>query len=209
MKGLILKDIYNLKQQGKFLLFFLFVWAIFSIVNKSLEFFAGAICILSITIPISACSYDERAKWNSYALSMPISQKDMVISKYCLGLLSLLFGFILCLLATGFTKGFYFENFFPLLLVSSFAILILSIMLPVLFKFGTERGRILLLIVCLLPMILAFASQGLLNPTLSPEFLNILPILFVITVILVLFGSMLLSIRIYQKKSSNDKILFY
>lgn len=200
MKGLFLKDLYNLKQQGKFLLFFLIIWGGFSIVSRSLDFFSGAICLLSVTIPISAYAYDERAKWDAYCLTMPTSRKQIAFSKYLLGLATLLFGFTLCFVFIGFAKGFALQSFFPLLIVAGFAVIVLSIMLPLLFKFGTEKGRILLMIVCFVPMVLAFASQSLSKLTIPPEFLAMLPFLFILAVILIFIDSILLSFCIYQKK---------
>ena len=43
-------------------------------------------------LPISALGYDERCKWERYALSMPLRKKDLFFSKLLLGVLAIASG---------------------------------------------------------------------------------------------------------------------
>ena len=42
--------------------------------------------LFTIMIPMVAMSYDDKSKWDRYALTMPVSRRDMVLSKYLLAL---------------------------------------------------------------------------------------------------------------------------
>ena len=87
MTGLILKDLLNLKKQGKvYLILIIFYFAI-GLVNENSSMFASMMTMVAVLIPITAMAYDERCKWDRYALTMPVSRKDMVMSKYLLGLI--------------------------------------------------------------------------------------------------------------------------
>ena len=79
MKGLLLKDILNLKnQQGKILVFLIPLYFLLALQMKSSSFFAGLWVMLGATLPISSIAYDEKAKWEKYALTMPITRKELV-----------------------------------------------------------------------------------------------------------------------------------
>lgn len=46
----------------------------------------GSVAMLLLAmLPISALGYDERCKWERYALSMPLQKKDLFFSKLLLG----------------------------------------------------------------------------------------------------------------------------
>lgn len=48
--------------------------------------FFNVYVLFSVMIPMSAIAYDDKAKWDRYALTMPVSRRDLVISKYLLAL---------------------------------------------------------------------------------------------------------------------------
>ena len=82
MKGLLLKDWYTLTRQLKFILAMLVFFSIlpgYSTVSFALVYAA--------MLPITALAYDERSKWDELAAMMPYSVRELVLSKYILGLL--------------------------------------------------------------------------------------------------------------------------
>ena len=87
MKGLLLKDIINLKQQGKIYIFIIAIWFAIAITSRDGNFFGGVMTMFTVLVPISAAAYDDKAKWDRYALTMPISRWDLVLSKYLLALI--------------------------------------------------------------------------------------------------------------------------
>ena len=84
MKGLLLKDILNFKKQGLIYIFLIALWFFIGIRNKDIYYLSGVIAMVTLLIPITVISYDEKANWERYALTMPISKGTIVISRYLL-----------------------------------------------------------------------------------------------------------------------------
>ena len=92
-------------------------------------------------------SYDEFDNGNAFLFSLPITRKDYVLEKYIFGLISgimfLLLGTVISLVVIGITKtGSFNEIFLTAGSLFPTILLILSIMLPFILKFGGEKGRI-------------------------------------------------------------------
>lgn len=98
MKGLILKDIYNLKKQYKVLLLLFVFYTGFSLFTGDAGFLTGVLSLMMVMLTITTLAYDERSKWEKYALTMPVSRTDLVLSKYLLGFLLSVATFILNLI---------------------------------------------------------------------------------------------------------------
>ena len=140
MRGLLLKDLVNLKKQVGLYIILIIIYGGMSIMQKDISFFGGMACIFATMLTITALSYDEKANWDKYALTMPISRFDIVIGKYLLGLITLTIAMIITLvLAQIIEVGV--EAFTLCFMLFGFGMLILSIILPILFKFGVEKGR--------------------------------------------------------------------
>ena len=50
---------------------------------------------MMVMLVITSLAYDERSRWDRYALTMPVSRKEMVLSKYLLGLILLTFALLI------------------------------------------------------------------------------------------------------------------
>ena len=91
MKGLLLKDLYCLGQNVKSLLFILVIWGLVFLPQKD-----GGLLLISLSMMVSAMftftlsSYDRQVKWDTYALSMPLSRTAMVQEKYIVSILMLM-----------------------------------------------------------------------------------------------------------------------
>lgn len=160
MTGLIYKDLCNLKKYVRQLLMIVAVITIIFAMqgNASIGFLSSYTVLLCTMVVISSMSYDDYAKWDKYAFSMPISRKTLVGSKYLLGVLCGIAGsalsVILCIAAQLISK----KNETPMLelfaiigVMFCICLLILAIMLPLLFKFGAEKARMMILLVILIP----------------------------------------------------------
>lgn len=87
MKGLILKDLLNLKAQYKVFVVMILFFVVFALMGDSHDTLGVILTMITIMLPITALAYDERSQWDKYALTMPVSRRDLVLSKYLLGLL--------------------------------------------------------------------------------------------------------------------------
>ena len=158
MKGLILKDLLNLRKNLKTIIIMcLFYTLLFSTLNPT--FLSGMITILFAMQILTTFSYDDYSKWNMYALSLPITKKQLVLSKYILGISFIIFGgvfsFILTSLLSLFKGSFILGDLVASIIGSTgIMILMILILLPLIFKYGVERSRIMLLAIFAIPTVL-------------------------------------------------------
>ncbi|WP_312811012.1 ABC-2 transporter permease [Sedimentibacter sp.] len=201
MIGLIIKDLINLKKLSKIYLLILLFYFIVSMAGGNQDMFGGMIVMLAVMIPITALSYDEKNKWNRYALTMPLMRGTIVLSKYILGLIFLIAAFTLAFITNIiFTEIILYENLMINLTTFSVGIIMISFILPIILKFGVEKGRILMMIVIFTPVAIIVMLPKLGIPAPEQEtiemFLKYLPIAAIITYVL----SILVSVSIYKKK---------
>lgn len=200
MKGLLLKDLVNLKQQTKIYIIVIAIWLAIALTSQDGSFLGGMICVLSVMLPITTLSYDEKAKWDKYVLSMPVSRKQVVVSKY---ILALALSFIGCLISFAFNL-FITKDASQSIIMSSmfwaFSIVAFCIILPLIYKFGVEKGRALILIVFLAPTVLVILLSKLNIPLPSKEFLYNLKFVIPVIIITVLILSCYISIKIFKNK---------
>lgn len=158
MKALILKDFYVLWRQFRY---FLALLLIFSVIPKS--FSATFIVIYAGMLPYSAMAYDERSKWEQLAAMLPYSNRDIVLGKYVFGWLCTLAAAVLSLglqaLASSLWSALLSPGFRVTALAVCSACCILALTLPMMFRFGVEKGRM----VMFLMIFLVCGSAGILN----------------------------------------------
>lgn len=208
MIGLLLKDLYTMRQYGKTMLFMIVFFALLSSgLDNPATFFEGFIILMCMMMTISSFSYDSLAKWDRYALSLPVSRKEIVGSKYLLSI-------VLCLIGTGVSylvstavlmfrpvEGFGMtEQLFSTMAIVSAALVITGILLPLTFQFGVEKSRMFMIAVLAVPSaaIIAMDKIGLPMPT-EEALLNMIK-LIPVAAILLFFLSYLLSVKIFAGK---------
>ncbi|AUA37286.1 membrane protein [Clostridioides difficile] len=210
MKGLILKDLLNLKGNVKFILLFIIMFGFMSSLGDgNVNNFIGVIIVLCTTMIVSTFSYDDLNKWDSYVLTMPINRNDIVLSKY---LTMLIFSFIgvLVSLIVSVTIG-YFKNTLILnetllinALILSISVCFGSLILPLIYKFGTERARLLMILCFLVPTLALLVFKSILENISSPIsieiILNTLVYSLPFVAILLFVISYFISSKIYSKK---------
>jgi len=200
MKGLLLKDLVNLKQQTKIYIIVIAIWLAIALTSQDGSFLGGMICVLSVMLPITTLSYDEKAKWDKYVLSMPVSRKQVVVSKY---ILALALSFIGCLISFAFnlfiTKDAT-QSMLMSLMFWSFSIVAFCLILPLIYKFGVEKGRAMILVVFLAPTVLVILLSKLNIPLPSKEFLYNIKFIIPVFIIAALILSCYTSIRIFTNK---------
>lgn len=155
MKGLLLKDMINLKSQAKIYLLIIGIWMAAAVLEKNGILFTCMMTILPVMVPIMTFSFDEKARWEKYALTMPVSRKDIVISKYLLSILLSIISTILSFAVSAAISGELYNTFLSSMFTFVLAIFALSIILPIIFKFGSEKGRIILMAVIFVPSIIS------------------------------------------------------
>ena len=215
MKGLIIKDLCVLKNQMKTLLLVLAFFIIFSIINEDATFILFLVPFYMIMILITTFNYDEFNKWDSYCNSLPLSRKEIVKSKYILfnatSLIALILGILASFIIPSFIENTTFESLFASIIGVAFGIcLVISLLIPFYYKFGSSKGRIMLFlcIVLLALLIGAITSLDIFN---NKELMNIInslnnlslgmfTLLLIILTVIIMSISYYISVRIYKNK---------
>ena len=141
MKGLLCKDACTLVRQVGILLALV---VLFGCVQRG-SMTAVAIFYASL-LPMTALAYDERCKWDTMAAGMPYSDLALVGSKYVLGAVCVAGAMVVSLLAQLAFGSFCAEDAATTLVIALLAFGLNVIELPVLFRFGVEKGRLVFLL---------------------------------------------------------------
>ncbi len=147
MRGLLLKDIYLAKKYCRAFLLILLVFAVAGFLPDANAYFIFYPCLIAGVLPVTLISYDERDKWNVYAQTLPFTKAQLVSAKYILGLCSSLLTLAITASAQAFrmVKAGTFapqECVSLILVLCSICLFTPSVTLPLIFKFGTEKGRL-------------------------------------------------------------------
>ena len=172
MKSLILKDLYNIGHNTKSMLFILLVFAVAFIPTSGVGayiFICGILCSMMI---VTTFSFDDNSKWARYAMIMPISKRDLVIGKFIVlaifCAIGSVFGLAVGLVGGGiagkitFSPAAIVELLFLTLAATVIFLIFGSMSIPLVFKFGAEKGRVLLLVSFLIPAAICFGAYKLL-----------------------------------------------
>lgn len=144
MRGLIYKDIVNLKKQLVICALLIAFLAIYGIASEDVLVFTviSAVFLLSPMLITSSIAYDDRDGWNTIAAAMPVARDKIVMSKYVLVLIMTAASSVIALF-TGFIAGFDIaELMMIILMLASVCIIISDMGIAFLLMFGSEHGRL-------------------------------------------------------------------
>lgn len=201
MKGLLLKDMLTLKRQGRILILLMGLYVIMSIMMKDSSVYSGMVLMICSMMPFTAAGYDERAHWEKYGLSLPVTRKQMVLSKYLLGLIFIGVGAVIVLIfnlvmGTVTIK----ESLVVTAALCGCGLVVLSFTMPVIFKFGVEKGRFVIIALVFVPVAGSMVLSNLKLRVPDTETLLHLAWAAPVIVLLILLISIVLSIDIFEKK---------
>lgn len=151
MKGLLLKDMFELWAQAKVLFLLTVLYLVLPLFSSGSQMLGSVAMLLLAMMPASSIGYDERCKWERYALSMPVSKKDLHTSKFLLGVIAILAGVIIQGVPALILGRRDILAALPIMACAAFVYML--IMLPLLFKFGLEKGRLYFLLLTVLFMV--------------------------------------------------------
>ena len=153
IRGLLLKDIFELSAQCRVQLVLTGVYLLLPLFIRGIELCASVGMMLLAMMPVYALGYDERCRWERYALAMPVRKSDLFWSRFLLGVIAVALGAavqVLVALLAG--RGDLLSS---LAVTAPAAILYLLIVLPLMMKLGVEKGRFLLLLLTAAFMLLS------------------------------------------------------
>ena len=221
MKGIITKDLLGLKQvgltMGILMLFYLFMgFMSMKDSGDGVSYFSIMALVINVMVPLSCAGYDEQCGWDSFGAALPVSKSKIVACRYIVNLLVMGFTTLVVFLANmifmafGGTPTGLLGYLVPILIT----IFYISIMTPIIYKFGVQKSRFIIIAVMILPALL-IAGIGMFMANNADEKSSMLfdsmeklssvpliPAVILMTVAAtVIFSlSMLLSMKIYNKK---------
>lgn len=210
MKGLILKDIIVLKNKLK-----LFPFILLGILAFIVIYFLNAtgVLVINILLPIFLCSMpiplfleDDKANWDTYILSTPLSKMKIILSRYITSFI-IIFITLLLLILFNLLYSYFFAAFslsiHMITIYSTFFIstIYLSLLLPSVYYNGAQGGSI-----AILAFILICSGLNYLNGVIKVNaFLTVNPVYLISISIAIMTISILVSLytshKIYSKKN--------
>jgi ABC-2 type transport system permease protein len=151
MKALLLKDFYVMWKQTRVLLLLILV---FSCLPGA--FYPTFAVVYAAILPYTAMAYDERSKWGQLAAMLPYADREIVLSKYCFGYLAIAVAAGISLVLQTVLTAVWdraAENLSPLssiLLAICMGVGVLALTLPLMFRFGVEKGRLVMFLIIFL-----------------------------------------------------------
>lgn len=150
MTGLILKDFLILRKTLRSYLMILVIYAAVAFSGFWSGSFVGAfIMVMVAMLPMNVFAYDKQCNWDVYGLALPVGRTKTVAARYacvlllCLGsaVFSAVLGIVLNLM--GRMEEGLAEYLVTSAVVLVVAMMVNSVMLPLLYKFGSERARMM------------------------------------------------------------------
>lgn len=165
MLGLIVKDFFITKKYMRTIFAILIFYTFFCSMYSSASFLAGMVILSFSMITLTTIAYDDAVKWDKYALTMPVTRTDIVFAKYISTFIYIAAGSIISLILTyvvTIIKRVHVtnEDLITILAVSAIGFILISIMLPLVYKFGVEKARLLLTAVFGIPFALVLIAKS-------------------------------------------------
>lgn len=208
MLGLIKKDFLLIKANLKSMIIIFVIYIMLAFQGTFDVTFI--IPLIGIMLFISTFSYDDFNNWNSYAVTLPKGRKNVVRAKYIASIiLTIILAIVSLIIGIGIsytkTNSINLDEIISSLMGTMLSsIIIISLLYPIVFKFGATNGRIILFAV-----VFGIAGIG----ALIAQFVDTTPIINMINrldsysliaipiISAILLGiSYLISNKIYQNK---------
>lgn len=202
----------NLKSLYKQIWFIWIVWIGVAVFNP---FFLNMLIGLSILLTLyQVMAYEENNGINYLIGTIPVKRKEYVISRYMLGIINLMLSImvisIVYLISTNINNIFIpLKVVLPIGITS--AIVAMSIIIPLILKFGVNKGRVFMSMII---MIIAMAPMSIISDMIkNQEILNVIsnivrsmwfPLMVVVFNILIIIVSIIISIVLYQNKEIKE-----
>ena len=150
MTGLILKDFLILRRTLRSYLLILAIYVAVAFLGYwSASFVGGFMMVMVAMLPLNVFAYDKQAQWDVYGLSLPVGRTKTVAARYLAVLimftasavLTTVLGVVLTI--AGRMEESLGEYLLACAICVVMSMLVNAMMLPILYKFGPERARIM------------------------------------------------------------------
>ena len=177
MKSLLLKDLYNISHNAKSMLVVLIFLAIAIVPTSGPIAYMVMCAVLCSMMIVTTFTFDDTCNWTPYALILPIGRRQIVLAKYAALAVFCTVGILFGLVASGvgafltsdgpFAAGGPVETLVGVLMGWSISFVMGSTAIPLVFRFGAEKARILIVAAFVIPAALVIAIAGVVTVALS------------------------------------------
>ena len=206
MTGLICKDLVLIKRSmGSTILILAFLVVLFSTMMGIAAGMAMIPIVFAMMI-LSTFILDDSTKWDAFALSTPMAKRRMVLSKYCTSMVLILMGATFSVIVAGIAlmlRGnvWSLEVTFTLLASVGVACCMNAFLLPLAYRFGAERARVVLMILIFVPICFAaLMKEQFPTVSMSDTEAGLIFVNLSLLGILLFFPSYFISKAIYMRK---------
>jgi hypothetical protein len=150
MTGFILKDLLTLRRYLKLIALATVVFAVMAWYLDNAAVMSVMIAMQFAMLPVTSFAYDQQARWEWFAQTLPVSRREIVAGKYVLSIVSVAAGTIIGIGLASVVSLLKGEPADPrdIALTGGFIIaaslFFLSVMIPLIFKFGVEKSRFMI-----------------------------------------------------------------
>lgn len=213
MIGLLRKDITYLRNLKKNFLLVVLVYFALGMINGNPEFSSIFVLFMTATYAVQPFQYDKYGKWNEYPFALPLSKKEMVLSRYLYGLIVGAVGILISVIM--FSIMYFFKGteiteelkLTQLLYGGVISVLVLEgVLYPIVYYFGLEKGKIVFFVIAMAFIVLILGTVTQIENALSLSW-NAMVIWLLMKGALVLaigifVASYFLSVKIVTNKNS-------
>lgn len=203
MKGLLMKDMLLLKKSSKSFLILILIFGVIGFQDNQNQMSVSLIPIVGM-LTLSLFTYDVFSKFSMFAMTLPISKRSYVLSRYMTGGILIITGIIPTLLIF-LLKYIFGQRVVPSFVIEGISLavllslIVLAIAIPLFYKYSPEVARTYFLIgIFIVGFGLPFLFSQL-NLSIHLSLVNLFIFLIVITIVALLL-SIHLSIKIFSKK---------
>jgi len=207
MLGIIKKDLFMIKNNSKAIIASLIIYILYTTMfEMDMSFLLP---FMTLMIALSTFTYDDFNNWHLFATSLPEGRKNIIKSKYITTITLICITTIISLAVNMIVakyKGiFNIEEILSSIMGELLAIIfIMSILFPVLFKYGAEKGRIAMLTLGIGIMGLVILVTKVANINIPQNFIAFIDsyflLLFTTISIILISVSYIFSKKIYMKR---------
>lgn len=209
MKGLILKDLYAMGSFYRNTLFSMVIVCGCFGFSLGAEGVTAATAIMCATMVVSTFALDERCGWPGFAAALPVDRKESVMAKYAVHVIycfaGTMLGFVISIVVNMFADQKLSIGELGICAVVSFGISMLFgfVIIPIMFRFGAEKARFIMMAVIALPIIAVYLLADRIDFG-GIEFTDMgIKLIYAVVIlgfILIGMASCAISIKIYSKK---------
>lgn len=197
MKGLLLKDFYSLRQQLIYYLIFTAASVVLTFTWQNVSVLMGISVFLTISIPTSAMAYDERDRWTKYARACGLKPREIVAEKYLLMLLSAATVFVPLTVYEIFAAE---KEWLTVAVFMSLALITAAALLPLMFKYGVEKGRVALMVAFVAILAVSIGVIALAENNPSADLTTLLCVAVPLAAVAAVVASVIISVKIAENK---------